>query len=69
MEGKYDIAMVFDYGKERIQATERGGRVLVFRAIADGKRASAAGAKVTLVIKDPEGRETVHRYNDGQAVE
>lgn len=62
MKEKYDIAMIFDYGKDKIHATEKGSRVIVFRAMADGRRAAAHGAKVTISIKSPDGKESVHYY-------
>jgi hypothetical protein len=70
MEGRYSIAIVFDYGSNttKIRSAEQGSRTVVLRAIAEGRKASALGAKVTLVVRCPDGSESTHAYVGGQAI-
>ena len=66
---RYEIEMIVDYGTERIRACDPGSRVDVIKALHDGIIASrGVDAKVTIVVKDPDGRETIHRYADGKKV-
>jgi len=49
---------------EKVSSIERGDRVAALRAIHSAKVQSSHG-KVTVLVKDPDGRITKHVYRDG----
>jgi hypothetical protein len=69
MADRYKIEVEVDYGKEKVRSGEMGGRVSVLRAFSEARLAATlTNARVTVVVRDPDGRETVHRYRDGKKV-
>jgi len=66
---RYRIELLVDYGKEKVHASDPGDRVAVIKALHDGIVASEQpNAKVTIIIRDPSGNESVHRYAAGKKV-